>query len=176
MEEPIEEVYFRWLYSLVASVDVPTPSLNYWRLMSALHNTEFVWVVVGDHNRAEDGVDIRMDFLRTSNVDVDPEWFDLPCSLLEMLIGFSRKVEFETDTPARDWFWIFLSNLGIAKFSDSALNTEATTQMVIDRLIWRTYRSDGQGGLFPLGRSRKDQRKVEIWYQFCDYLVDQDLL
>jgi hypothetical protein len=38
-------------------------------------------------------------------------------------------------------------------------------------VIWRTYDRRGHGGLFPLQRSNRDQRRVEIWYQLSEYLL-----
>lgn len=175
MDEPIEEVYFHWLYYKVASVDVPTPSLTYWNLIRELHSYEFVWLLPGDDNRAEDGLDIRKEFLRQPNIDEDPYWTNFGCSILEMLIALSRRMEFETDIASRTWFWTFLTNLGINKLNDACTITSRRVAAVLDRFVWRTYRRDGHGGIFPLRDPEHDQRKVEIWYQMCEYLVDQGI-
>ena len=176
MNEPIEEVYFKWLYSKVASVDIPTPSLTYYTLLRDLHATEFVWMVSGDDNRCQDGLDIRREFLNQSFLPQDPPWLSIPCSVLEMMIAFARKAEFQTDISLRDWFWIFMANLGLDDLNDAAEDnvTEIVTE-VMDQFLWRTYRRDGRGGMFPLSETKNDQRKVEIWYQFCEYLVDQEI-
>ena len=100
--EPIEEVYFNWLYSKVAYMPNPTPSLTFYTLFRDLHSTEFVWLISGDDNRAQDGLDLRREFFRESLIHQDPAWNDIGCSVLEMLIAFSRKAEFETDLDARD--------------------------------------------------------------------------
>lgn len=171
-EEPIEESYFNWLYSKVAYVAVPTPSTSYWILLRNLHMTEFVWLLSGDDNRAEDGKDLRKEFLREANVDQDPPWLTIPCSVLEMLIALTRRAAFETDNTDREWFWIFLENLGLSELNDASNKNQLYEQDVIERLIWRTYRSDGLGGLFPLQNPEHDQRKVELWYQFCAFLLE----
>jgi hypothetical protein len=175
MDEPIEETYFKWLYHKVASVDFPTPSLTYWALLRELHNTEFVWLLPGDDNRAEDGIDVRKEFLNQMRFARDEEWLRIPCSVLEMLIAFSRRAEFQTDMPAREWFWIFMSNLELEELNDAASGVDRKVAEILDRLIWRTYRRDGYGGLFPLHHTDHDQRKVEIWYQFAEYVMDQGL-
>lgn len=176
MDEPIEDVYLNWLYAKVASVDVPTPSLTHWTLIRDLHATEFVWLVSGDDNRCQDGLDVRREFHREALLD-DPDlsWMNLECSVLEMLIAFSRRAEFDTDIPARDWFWIFLENLGLNELNDAQPNITERVQESLDRFVWRTYLPNGEGGLFPLHEPKHDQRKVEIWYQYCEYLVDQEL-
>jgi hypothetical protein len=176
MNEPIEDVYFNWLYTKVASVDVPTPSLTYWTLLRDLHATEFPWLVSGDDNRCLDGVELRREFNREVLIDYDPPWMMMGCSVLEMLIAFSRRAEFTTDISAREWFWIFLDNLGLKEQNDAQQNISEYVAVVLDRFIWRTYRPDGSGGMFPLRYPERDQREVEIWYQFCEYLVDQELV
>lgn len=176
MGEPIEEVYFNWLYSKVASISVPpTPALTYITLLRDLHQTEFIWLLPGDDNRAEEGLELRNEFLKASRVSQDPPWFDVPCSVLEMLIAFSNRAAYQTEISAREWFWILLNNLGIGDLSDNCLGITQTVNSVLDTFIWRTYDVNGEGGMFPLSDPSCDQRHLEIWYQFCEYVVDQDL-
>lgn len=176
MDEPIEDVYFNWLYSKVASVEVPTPSLTHWNLLRELHATEFVWLISGDDNRAADGVALRREFHRMIQLELDQElpWMMLGCSVLEMLIGFSRRASFQTDMPEREWFWIFLGNLRLADLNDAQEDFYIYVREVLDSFIWRTYRRNGDGGLFPLKAPKKNQKKVEIWYQFCEYLEQEE--
>ena len=175
-EEPIEDVYFHWLYVKVAAVDIPTPSTTYWKLLKELHSFEFVWLVTGDDNRAEDGLDIRREFLNMSQLDEDPYWINIGCSVLEMLIAFSRKAEFVTDLDAHEWFWIFIENLNLDNLTDATRHISQKTAEVLDKFVWRTYSRNGDGGLFPLNNADHDQRKVEVWYQFCAYLVDREIV
>ncbi len=58
-------------------VEVPTPSLTYWKLFRTLYSTEFVWLLSGDDNRAEDGLELREEFLLESNIPDDPQWRDI---------------------------------------------------------------------------------------------------
>lgn len=177
MNEPIEEVYFNWLYTKVARVQNPTPSLTYYTLFRELHSTEFVWLVHGDENRAEDGLGLRREFYHFLHTELDEEhpWFHLGCSVLEMLIAFAKRASFQTDILPRDWFWRFLDNLGLADLSDAVDGAQYIAHDVIHQFVWRTYDYNGNGGLFPLSATEDDQRKVEVWYQFCEYLVDQDM-
>lgn len=177
LHEPIEEVYFNWLYSKVAKVDIPTPSTSYLTLLAALHSTEFIWVVTGDDNRAQDGLDLRREFIRELFIREDPAWLSIGCSVLEMLIAFSRRASFDAEELSpRDWFWVFLRNLKLDDLNDASEDISEIVSEVMDEFIWRTYRANGEGGMFPLRRPHHDQREVEIWYQFCDYLVDQNQL
>lgn len=176
MEEPIEEQYFNWLYSKVASVDLPTPSLTYYTLIRDLHSTEFVWTIVGDDNRLQDGLDIRREFLNQARLEQEPAWLNIPCSVLEMLIAFSRRAEFQTGIESREWFWMFLHNLALEDLNDAQSDITEFVTEVMDQFLWRTYSENGHGGLFPLHTSMNDQRKVELWYQFCEYLVDHQII
>ena len=179
MDEPIEELYFKWLYSKVASVEVPTPSLTHWTLLRDLHSIEFVWLVNGDDNRAGDGLDLRGQFLHQSYLPSSSEWMNIGCSVLEMFIGFTRRAEFQTDINARDWFWIFMRNLKLDDLNDAVsdeFNISEIVADVLDQFLWRTYRETGEGGLFPLQEPHQDQRSVELWYQFNYWLDEQERL
>lgn len=180
MSEPLEHEYFNWLCAKVVDHfnDVNgVETLSYSTLLMALYTTEFVWMIVGDDNRAEDGKDLRAEFLLELDIPDNPQWrIETGCSILEMLIAFSRRAEYQTDIPAREWFWEFINNLGFLEMSDSSLLTAQDIQEFLEPFIWRTYEMDGSGGLFPMKHPHRDQREVEIWYQFCDYLVDQNRL
>ncbi|MET0786536.1 MAG: hypothetical protein ABWY25_07520 [Paenisporosarcina sp.] len=141
-----------------------------------MHNIEFVWLLSGDDNRAADGVELRVEFLIQGDIPDDQNWRALGCSVLEMLIAFSRRTEFMTETPAQDWFWEFLDNLQLKEFNDGADFDLEEVERIVDQFIWRTYNRNGEGGLFPIKAPHGDQRHVEIWYQFCDYLADQERL
>jgi hypothetical protein len=175
LNEPIEEVYFNWLYFKVAYEMNPTPSLTFYTLLRDLHSTEFVWLLSGDDNRAQDGLDIRREFLRESFLGQDSHWMNIGCSVLEMLISLSRKAEFETELTARQWFWIFMTNLELSELSDAQSNISSRVSEILDVFVWRTYQSNGVGGAFPLKQARDDQRQVEIWYQFYAYLNENDI-
>ena len=166
--EPLEEEYFRWLYSQVGS----TTRRAHWNLLRQLHQKEFVWVVANDDNRLEDGRDLRNDFVLETDADPTPEWLDEGCSMLEMLIGLTKRLEFETGMPGREWFWILMENLGIQDCVDGTNYSHQDVDNVLDDVIWRTYGEDGKGGLFPLRYPEEDQRYVEIWYQLSAYLQE----
>jgi len=174
--EPIESAYFNWLCAKVMKPGASTPSQTFWKLLAELHHTEFVWTVDApmDENRAEDGLDLRREYVDTTHNEPDSSWAYLGCSILEMLIAFSRRAEFVTELRSREWFWEFLRNIGIDHLSDGVFNGHDISG-ILEKLVWRTYEYNGNGGLFPIHDPGEDQRKVEIWYQFCEYLVDHDI-
>lgn len=174
MDESIEEAYFTWLCAKVT----PPYSDVYYGLLLVLHKTEFIWVpsVLGDRNRAADGQELRLDFLRETNVYREREWFECPCSVLEALIAFARRANFQTDIPVADWFWRFIENLGLSEYRRISESDVPVIQGILNTFVWRTYDRDGRGGLFPLESPKKDQRKVEIWYQFAEFVAEQHLV
>lgn len=172
MTEPIEEAYFNWLCAKVLS-----PHINmYYDLMRILHSTEFVWSILGDRNRQEDGVELRQYFLNASEYEKDLNWFTEPCSLLEVFISFAQRASFQTDTPVQDWFWIFMTNLCLDEYRQVSNSDLPVIEDILYSFIWRTYKPNGYGGLFPLDTTNEDQREVEIWYQFCAWVDEKELI
>ncbi len=169
MGEPIENAYFDWLCAKVLSVKVPI----YFDLIRVLFQTEFIWIIPGDRNREADGKELRVDFLREAYLKKDSEWCDEPCSVLEVLIAFAKRCSFQTDDPAREWFWTFMTNLELDEFRQVADSDIPLIEEILNTFIWRTYDDNGHGGLSPLRWPKEDQRKVEIWYQWCA-LVDEN--
>ena len=53
MGEPLENLYFNWLSAKVINPLDTDREATYWDLLRKLHNTEFVWVISGDDNRAK---------------------------------------------------------------------------------------------------------------------------
>lgn len=175
MTEPLDESYFKWLYAKVANPRLKRKSLTYWRLFRLLYKKEFVWFVPNDNNRIEDGKDLRLEFLDEFAIqDVDSGWLHLGCSMLELLVGLAKRLEFQGGHDVEFWFWHLMRNLGIDYIHDATEQySEPAIDERLDAVIFRTYQDNGHGGLFPLVNSEQDQRKVEIWYQLCAYLLER---
>jgi hypothetical protein len=172
---PLDELYLAWLYSQVGSVTERNPSRSYWKVLRQLYTKPFVWLIPNDDNRAEDGRTLRIDFLREEEIDDrDPEWMQLECSMLELLIGLAQRLAFQDDGEPRAWFWHLMENLSLDKYNDNTLVPEKEIDGILDEVIWRTYRHSGRGGLFPLKRPRANQRDVELWDQMHAYLLEMD--
>lgn len=175
MSEPLDEIYFIWLYHEVAPISLKNPARTYNKLFRKLFTTEFVWIVPNDDNRVEDGRDLRYEFLREKEIDdIDPEWMGLGCSMLELLIGLSRRLSFEMDGEPSGWFWTLLENVGLNEFNDKVYISDEPVDEILNRVIFRTYGSDGHGGLFPLCHTDDDQRNVELWYQLSAWVMELD--
>ena len=174
MTEPIESSYFRWLVAKVTDPHARTPSQTHWKLLQQMHQTPFAWDVLGDDNRAEDGVNLRKEYLIQTNEDYDEQWFMLESSVFEMVYGLSRQAAFKDGRRPYDWFWEIMDNLGLSHYCDAAEYDERHIAAILDRLVWRTYDRYGNGGMFPLHSPMRDQRKVEIWYQLEGYLAERE--
>lgn len=174
MTGPIDEQYLAWLYAQVASLEESDPTKTYWSLFRQLYGKEFVWLVLNDDNRVEDGKNLRDEFLLSFDAGPDPAWMELGCSVLEMLIALSRHLAFEDGNDVEGWFWEMLENLDLV-VNDDEYNRAAKNHIdyALDRLIWRSYLPDGRGGLFPLDSPTVDQRDVEIWLQFNAYIIER---
>lgn len=164
--------YLTWLYGLVSSTRTRTGPKTYWNLAQQLFRTEFAWFVPNDDNRAEDGRALRAEWTADEDIEVDREWLSLGCNFLELLIGLARRLDFETDGGVSEWFWQLIENLGLSGYNDGEGNFNAeAVEDITHRVIFRSYDRDGNGGLFPLRHASKDQRRVEIWYQLSEYLL-----
>lgn len=167
----LDDQYFYWLYSQVADVKTRKGPRTYWNLLRKLFCTEFAWFVPNDDNRAEDGRELRFEWASSVDVDVDKHWASLGCSFLEMLIGLSRRLEFQTEQDSVFWFWHLIGNLGLLGHNDRSRFLEQDIDDRTSAVIWRTYDANGNGGLFPLRYTDNDQTKVEIWRQLSEYLL-----
>jgi len=143
-----------------------------YELFEIMHATEFIpmYQAGNDDNRASDGLDVRIQWMERHNAS----GLQGPVSFLEMLVGLTRRAAFLRDqmTP-QQWGEELLTNLELNQMWDPL--SQRKRQKVIntlERVIWRTYQRNGQGGLFPLlYRTPYDQRKVELWYQLNEYVM-----
>ena len=165
MTTKLEQDYFEWLTS---QIDL-RGSRTYFGMLERLHNTEFVWTVPNDDNRVQDGLDLRGEFLDGKKGTLE----NRGASVLEVLIGLSRRVAFTAGGDSSEWAWILLKNLRLNKCADPLSNGKANKiDDILEVLIWRTYQINGEGGFFPLQWAKEDQTKIEIWYQMNEYVSE----
>jgi hypothetical protein len=166
--DSIKDAYFHWL---AMQVGKQKRGHSHMGLLFLMHQIEFVWLVPNDDNRIVDGTDLRWEFLQeNTNQEMGKDDFG-PCSVLEVMIGISRRLAFAAGGEAEGWAWQLLDNLKLLHTSDPLSKRKAkiaTTK--IEALVWRTYQYDGTGGFFPLNYPGEDQTKVEIWYQMAAYI------
>lgn len=170
----LDDKYLTWLYGQIADAKIRRGNKTYWKLLRQLYSHEFQYFIPNDSNRASDGRDLRLLFADENACDIDAAWMDLDCSFLEMLVAFAKRLEFQSEQTSERWFWELLQNLGISEYHDDMGYNEKFVDECVARVNERTYHANGSGGLFPLRKPKKDQRRVELWYQMCEYLL-QDM-
>jgi hypothetical protein len=177
----IKQAYFDWLYHLCFKIrDMESP-LSYSMICMELHSTEFTPMVPNDDNRAIEGQRLRdefIDVLDGMSVNAYAELQAIgPASLLEMLIALSRHASFISQHDPDVWFRKFLENLGLLGYSDDVFRGRDATRVrhILRRFNTRQYSRNGRGGIFPLRKSRRDQRLIEIWYQMSEYMKENHM-
>lgn len=171
----IDIEYFNWMWHLVRP-GAPRRRKTYNRLLLYLHETEFVYSIQNDANRAADGINLRYRFAYDyAGIEDAENYISGPCSILEMLIALSLRCEEHImDDPdigdrTSQWFWLMIFNLGLDSMSDDKFNI-GYVQERVSAFLNREYEPNGVGGLFVVENCRRDLRTVEIWYQMCWYL------
>ncbi len=172
----LDDQYLEWLYKeAVGATRNANPAKSFWQIARQLYSIPFEWLIANDDNRAEDGIALREEFCAECNIqDIDQDWMGLDCSMLEMMIALARRASFESSGEPGDWFWHFLKTLGLDHYSDLRYNRHVKNEahLKVERIIYRQYERNGDGGLFPLRDAKKDQRKVELWEQMSVYLQE----
>jgi hypothetical protein len=168
MSEQLDAAYLEWLQDLVGPQE---QGIQHDRLLKHLFEREFVMLVPNDDNRCADGLALRKEFVRSGRMRPTHHWMELGCSVLEMLVGVARHLSFTAEGEVGEWFWHLINNLGLARYSNSRYHRNRVDE-IIERLVWRQYSYDGNGGLFPLQEPREDQRDVELWFQMESYILE----
>ena len=174
LADQIRNEYFDWMIDLVNANRGPK-EISYIKLLEYLHNTEFTYLILRDRNRAEDGVDLRYRFGLIRKHPEYPEYLSGPSSVLEMMIALAiRCEECIMDDPAygnrtSQWFWGMIASLGLGGMTDAIFDRDYVEEC-LTRFLNREYERNGKGGLFTVKGTRRDMRKMEIWYQLNAYL------
>ena len=176
-EIELNNEYFEWMCQLVCN-ERYSRRLSYQKLLRHLHNIDFQYMLPMDGNRAEDGIDLRYRFGYEngySNEEISTYLDNKPCSVLEMMIALSFRIEEEIMINSKygnrtgQWFWNMIVNLGLGKMDDNNFNEQYVYNVIQDFLHHR-YSRDGHGSLIVIPNSQDDLRKVEIWTAFMRYL------
>lgn len=169
----ITNEYFEWMFDLMCCGR--SSKMIYRKLLRHLHDTEFIFSIPKDDNRAEDGIDLRYRFALMRDYDDIEMYLHGPCSILEMMVALAIRCEENImDNPdigdrTSQWFWGMVVNLGLGSMSDDKYDENIVTE-ILDRFVNREYEPNGKGGLFTIRKCKYDLRNVEIWYQLCWYL------
>lgn len=179
---PLSEDYLPWLASQIRGEDDGHPGRTYDGLLIIMYEKKFEELVPNDGNRIGDGLGLRVEFCQRQRIPMGrvPEFLNKenpspPCSFLEVLIGLSRRLEFNAGGSPERWAWVLMNNLELHRITDPVGRAKARrVDGILDRCIWRTYSHDGVGGFFPLRHPQENQALVEIWYQMAAYLSENE--
>lgn len=171
----ISKVYFEWMCDIIYG-DHPREFDN---IIQAMHSREFEWRIPNDNNRAFEGRNLRETFCEDQDIYYDPDHYLKEASLLEVCLALAvRCNNILSDTyenkSVGEWFWELVANaeLNIPDSVWRKSNMDFVIETRMDNIVGRFYDRDGGGGFFPLKNAKKDQRKVELWYQMCAYLLE----
>ena len=164
--------YFEWL---CGHINVSQPDRSYYLLCKELYNKEFTWVIPNDDNRIADAKALREQYQEEifpyEDIKHSVNFFEVTIALCYRVQDVMYGGVHHKDIS--DWFDILIGNLKLDIYTDdtfSNLGTPCYIRRILDNCIMRNYNFNGNGGFFPLKNRRKDQKKVEIWYQMMDYL------
>ena len=173
--ESVINEYFEWLYNMVCERRY-SREISFRKLLMHLHNTEFIYVIPMDENRAADGVYLRYRFAYDHPSPALVEsYLEGPCSVLEMMVALAlRCEEWIMDDPkmgdrTSQWFWNMIVNLGLGSMVDEYYDEKLVTD-ILDLFMHREYEPDGRGGLFTVKYLDRDMRDMEIYAQLCAYI------
>lgn len=177
----MNERYFRFMTHLVCGNGYGR-RLSWRKLFRLLHETEFIYIMDIDANRADDGTDLRYRFAYEFGLSGDDvrRYLDCrPCSVLEMMVALASRCEEQImDNPdygdrTGKWFFDMIDSLGLGGMDDAHFD-EAAGRDILCCFMRREYQDNGQGGLFTLRNPRYDMRRIEIWYQMMGYLEENE--
>lgn len=174
--DKINNDYFDWLYNIVCG-ERYSDRTSYGKLLMFLHSIEFRYILPMDKNRALDGLDLRRRFSIDLGYEDDylADHITGKCSVLEMMIALAVRCEENIMDDTRygnrtaQWFWGMINSLGLSGMVDNRFDKRSAND-IIQTFLDREYKPNGKGGLFTIKSTRKDLRKVEIWYQLNWYL------
>lgn len=178
IEDKIRSDYFEWMYNLMCEGRF-AKTITYRHLFTFLHETEFIYFIPHDENRAEDGIDLRYRFCLHHDCEDLEYCLDGPCTVLEMMVALAIRCEErimsdpEKGDRTAQWFWSMIRSLGLGSMTDYNYN-EWLVNDVVTRFLEREYDPDGKGGLFTIKRWNRDARDAEIWHQLMAYLNTLD--
>lgn len=172
--------YFVWLCEIV-HVDTGYSDESFWSLAKILWNTDFIWILDMDLDRAEDGIALRERYSRIGGTYN----YSGPCTVLEMLIALADRMdcvldELDGECKIPLYFWEMINNLGLSSYSDLKFTQNEDQRdhyyqeidAILDNWMNRNIGYDGMWGLFPLRNPKEDQRDIDIWYQANAYMLE----
>ena len=167
--------YYLWLLGIVDGAGYFID--DYDEMLWKLFNIDFVWLLEMDSNRALDALNLRYEYVHVCNGQLCPEFEQKDASVLEVLIALANNWEHEITYDFRigdrtaQWFWLMLKNLELIRYPNWAYDEEKVAK-IVNIWIFREFQKNGKGSPFPVKSGKGDQKKVEIWYQLQQFVLE----
>lgn len=177
MNKQTINAYKSWLYDMVG---VNSPDHSYYLLLDSLFSIDYFFLIEFDENRMMDGINLRSEFISseaTDNMKYNIFMSSDTANVLEVLIGIAKRMDFilydEQESRLIPLFWELIENLGLGEMDDNNFKGNAIVRRVISKWLNRSYTSSGKGNIFPLKKTKYDQRQRETWDQMNEYLLEK---
>lgn len=165
--------YGDWLVKLVGF-----ERKGYDNLMELMHMTPFTYTVERDRNRASDGQYLRGQYFDEVRVGYAGQFDRYDASVLEVLVALAIRLDNEYigdpgEGHPEEIFWEMLENLGFD--TPKARNAHFRMHYCYEILVYwmeRRYDRRGTGGVFPMRKTRRNQKKLELWDQAMEYVSE----
>ena len=171
--EYLETEYYEWLISSVNIIE------DYSDLLFELYNIEFYSLMKYDEDRGMDGIALRNEwayrFGYKDSLDFGPP------SVLEVLIGIAKRIEFQIYGPTYmyEWdyiriFWELIDNLGLGDMFGALLCDDFDEiRSKVTHWLERAYFRSKSGNIFDFKEWPKNIRKLNIWDQMTIYIREK---
>lgn len=160
----IGDHYWQWLTSDFVSKGAD----SYWLLLRALHQHPWYTMEPKDFYMEEEALSIRAMYNKKMIISNDHP------SCLEFLYWYGMKMEaMISEASYREWFWIFIENLDLDRFTDENFfkyGGYGAVNKILARWLTRSY-SNSKGNIFELSRTSKMQaNKLPLMDQAYAYI------
>ena len=170
--------YFDWLCELI-NLDESEYSI----LIKALYVIPFQWILELDINRNRDGLLLREEFAEFYPKGIGA--IGDTASVLEVLIGLSRQMDFILDDEDRGdrtrlWFWEFIKNLNLDIYTDYYIESQCYHYMddieaICMKWMNRQFEYNGVGSPFPLDKPLDNQVHLDMIRQLNAYILEKHM-
>lgn len=170
--------YHNWIISLVDSEDHYL-AREYSQLMGFLDDYSFKWVLKLDEDRAKDGIQLRKEYdfeYSRGDISIYDELFDVPCSVLEMLVALSLRCydeflsgfDVKKVTPHKVFLHI-LTSLDLFSETNNRFSYEKCVKNV-KSFIEKLHVNGRYLTVFKIDPKVANPHKMELWWQMQRYI------
>lgn len=148
---------------------------RYSKLLRLLFETPFYCTLEEDESRLEDGRFLRKDVIEHGHLGrLENEIDDIRISVLEVILALAVRMDSEyIGDPCHPYpeniFWELVTNLGFRLFHNGNFK-ERESDEILDNWMNRKFERNGEGSIFPLRYTRRDQTRIPIWGQMNEYI------